>query len=161
MVPRKEVSFAMRTLLNQMRRLSKPYLQHDGQVTPMQGRVIGFVSSHADRDVFQRDLERAFEIRRSTASAILQTMERDGLLTREPVPYDARLKKLVLTPRAVAFSDAFLREMARVEAIVTKGVSPEEMDAFYRIIGKFEDNLRACEEADACPPGDGRQGEEK
>jgi hypothetical protein len=92
MVPRKEVSFAMRTLLNQMRRLSKPYLQHDGQVTPMQGRVIGFVSHHADQDVFQRDLERAFEIRRSTASAILQTMERDGLLTREPVPYDAGSK---------------------------------------------------------------------
>ena len=53
----------------------------------------------ADGPVFQRDVERAFSLSRSTATGILQLMEKNGFLLREPVAYDARLKKLVLTPR--------------------------------------------------------------
>ena len=68
------------------------------ETTGMQGWIIGFLHRNEDRDMFQRDVEAEFNIRRSTATGILQLMEKNGFLLREPVAYDARLKKLVLTP---------------------------------------------------------------
>ena len=49
------------------------------------------------RDVYQRDLENHFELRRSTVSSSLSVLEKKGLIKRLPVSHDARLKKLVLT----------------------------------------------------------------
>ena len=137
----REVTFVVRKLLNLMRRLSEVDMPLRRQLTPMQGRTIGYICCHAGTDVFQRDLEQEFQIRRSTASAMLQTMERNGLIRREPVPYDARLKKLVLTPEAVAFNERFKREMARAQAVIIEGVTEEELDAFFRVTAKFEQNL--------------------
>ena len=141
MEQRREVFFAVRNLLNMMRRMAESGMGQDGPMTPMQGRVIGFIKHHPAQNVYQRDLECEFQIRRSTATAILQTMEKNGLIRREPVPQDARLKKLVLTERAIAFSDRFMLEMARAEAVVTQGVTREELDMFFHAVAKFQNNL--------------------
>lgn len=45
-------------------------------LTGMQGWIIGYLADRPDQDVFQRDIEQEFEIRRSTATGILQLMER-------------------------------------------------------------------------------------
>lgn len=138
---KREVTFTVRRLLNMMRRMTEGCLGQDAALTPMQGRIIGLITHSPHENVYQRDVERAFQIRRSTASAILQGMEKNGLICRESVPQDARLKKLVLTERAVAFTDRFMREMARVEAVITQGVTQEEMDMFFGVVAKFENNL--------------------
>jgi DNA-binding MarR family transcriptional regulator len=158
---RREVTAAVRRLLILMRRLAEGGMWAHGSITPMQGRVIGFLTHHHSKDVFQRDLEREFQVRRSTASAILQTMERDGLLKREPVAWDARLKRLVLTHRAEALHGQFRGMMAQAEAAITRGVTPEELDVFFRVVDKFEHNLneRLAEQADAQPGGCGEESE--
>lgn len=69
------------------------------ETTGMQGWIIGFLHRNEDRDMFQRDVEAEFNIRRSTATGILQLMEKNGFLLREPVAYDARLKSWCLRPR--------------------------------------------------------------
>lgn len=160
MQPKREVTFVVRRLFNQIRRLADNSLPPEERVAPMQGRFIGYIKHHPD-NVYQRDLETEFQIRRSTASAILQTMESSGLIRREPVPQDARLKKLVLMPRAEAISDCFLREMARVEAMITKGVSVEELDAFFRVADKFENNLTTYTQESGGVERSARDGEGK
>ena len=62
------------------------------ETTGMQGWIIGFLHRNEDRDMFQRDVEAEFNIRRSTATGILQLMEKNGFLLREPVAYDAAEK---------------------------------------------------------------------
>ena len=155
----REVTFVVRKLLNLMRRLSEVDMPLRRQLTPMQGRTIGYICCHAGTDVFQRDLEQEFQIRRSTASAIVQGMERNGLIRREAVARDARLKKLLLTPRAEAFNERFLRNMEKVEAVITRGVTREELDAFFRVTAKFEQNL--SDEASAREPAAGRVAAER
>ena len=82
------------------------------ETTGMQGWIIGFLHRNEDRDMFQRDVEAEFNIRRSTATGILQLMEKNGFLLREPVAYDARLKKLVLTPKALAVHEGVISRRA-------------------------------------------------
>ena len=60
--------------------------------------VLCYIRDHSDRDVFQKDLENAFHIRRSTVSQTVDLMEQKRLLERRPVNGDGRLKKLCLTP---------------------------------------------------------------
>lgn len=70
-------------------------------ITGVQSRVIFYILKHCeDGPVFQRDLESAFRLSRSTATGILQLLERNGIIRRESVESDARLKSLVPTQRA-------------------------------------------------------------
>ena len=62
--------------------------------TGVHGWAIRYFYENCDTDVFQRDFEARFSIRRSTATNMLKLMEKNGIIYREPVPYDARLKKL-------------------------------------------------------------------
>ena len=64
--------------------------------TMMQKMFLGYLEVHEDQPVFQKDLESAFHIRRSTATGILQIMVRDGLIVREPVEDDRHALHLLL-----------------------------------------------------------------
>lgn len=111
------------------------------ETTSMQGWIIGFLYSNADRDLFQRDIEAEFNIRRSTATGILQLMEKNGLLVREPVDYDARLKKLTLTPKALAMHESVVARIRATEARVRQGLTQEQLDTFFDIMAQFRRNL--------------------
>ena len=69
--------------------------RHNGLTGP-QGLVLGYLYDHQDKDIFQKDIEATFNIRRSTATGLLQCLEGNGFVKRVSVDYDARLKKLSL-----------------------------------------------------------------
>ena len=142
MEKKNEVTWALRSLLNQIRRLSEQRMPRDRHITPSQGRVIGYIKHHPDAPVYQRDLEQEFQIRRSTASALLKAMVNNDLIRREPVASDARLKRLVLSARAEEFSDRVEREHAYIESVITQGVSDDAMHAFFAAIAMYEENLK-------------------
>ena len=63
--------------------------------------VLFYLHDHKDEDVFQKDFEENFGITRSTASKILSLMETKGLVARESVAGDARLKKITVTEKEI------------------------------------------------------------
>lgn len=107
----------------------------------MHGWLIGFLYDNRDRDVFQRDLQQQLSVRRSTMTGILQTLERDGMITRSPVPWDARLKKIELTDKAVAHQEKFQKAIEAVEARVSSGLTQEEQATFLRLCEKIRRSL--------------------
>jgi len=110
--------------------------------TGVQGMVIHFLADNqGKRDIFQRDIELLFSMRRPTATGILQLMEKNGLLLREPVDYDARLKRLILTPKALHFHEEITRKLQAVEDLALRGLTPEEIDTFFRLTEKIRQNL--------------------
>ena len=75
-------------------------------ITGVQSRVMHYILEHGqDGPVFQRDVEAAFNLSRSTTTNILQLMEKNGIIRREGVDYDARLKRLVPTEKAVQMEE--------------------------------------------------------
>lgn len=109
--------------------------------TGMQGMIMGFLAFNYERDMFQRDVEAEFNIRRSTATGILKLMERNGLIVKESVPYDDRLKKLVLTPEALAIHEKVVAHFTEVENLLIRGLTREEIDMFLRIVGIMKENI--------------------
>jgi MarR family transcriptional repressor of mepA len=149
----KTVSFELRVLGNLIRRQAaqSEIRRHVDDLTGTNGWVIGFIADHEGQDIFQRDLEVRFSIRRSTATKILQLMEKKGLLERQSVAYDARLKKLVLTPKALELHKLATEDMRVFEQRLTHGLSKEELEAFFHITDKMKKNLieSGCCEASA------------
>ena len=135
----------IKALNNQIKRVMDSRLgqfaPNDDGPTGVQGMIIGYLYYRRDQDVYQRDVEAEFHIRRSTATGILQLLEKKGVIERLPVPSDARLKKLVLTPKALAVHEQIAKEIEAMEAQLVRGLTPEEVDAFFNTIKKMRRNI--------------------
>ena len=103
--------------------------------------IIEYIAEHSDRDVFQRDFEREFRITRSTISKVINLMVQKGFIERQSVEHDARLKKLVLTPKALEIADLMCRDNKMLNEQLTKGFSDEELDTLYSYIERMQNNL--------------------
>lgn len=111
------------------------------EYTAVHAWALRFFYENRDRDVFQKDFEEAFSIRRSTATKILQLMEKNEFIVRESVPYDARLKKIVLTDKAVKIYKMILADIDRNEKVFVRGISDSELEAFFNTLDKIKANL--------------------
>ena len=102
-------------------------------LTPMHCRVISYLYHHSDAQIFQKDIESVFHIARSTATGILQLMEKNGYIQREPWPDDGRQKLLVLTEKGKAVEMETSRNFRHLEQVLTKKISPEDLEVFCNV----------------------------
>ena len=110
-------------------------------ITGNNGWIIGYLSENADKDIYQRDIEKHFTIARSTASKVLRLMEEKGLIQRQPVAHDARLKKIILTQKAYEIK-GFMREDAEMmERTLTQGFTEEELKTLHSYIQRMKENI--------------------
>lgn len=107
----------------------------------IQSWIMGYLALNGDKAIYQKDIEREFRIRRSTATGILKNMERNGYITRVAVEHDARLKKLVLSPKALALHDVIQTNIDEMERRLTKGLTSQEIDLFFDIVRRMNENL--------------------
>jgi DNA-binding MarR family transcriptional regulator len=139
---RDEIGFQVRTLSNLIRRMVDQRAFPKGEKVPtgMHGWIMGYLYEHRDQDVFQRDIQEQFSIRRSTVTGVLQLMEKNGLITRTGVDSDARLKKLQLTPKAIELHQRVESSIHKVEAVLSSGLTPEEKEQFLLLCEKIRHN---------------------
>lgn len=105
-----------------------------------QGRTLHFLLAQT-QDVFQKDIEEEYSIRPSTATELLKQMEKNGLILRETVSYDNRLKRIVLTEKALQHRQQVVDDLTDLEETLTRGISEEDLDIFFGVIEKMMDNL--------------------
>ena len=145
MPAQRRIGYAVKSVSNLVKQCIDQTIAKSGTtgVTGMQGWIIGYLYRRRDaQDFFQHDLEIEFNIRRSTASGILQRMERDGLITRSPAAHDARCKQILLTPKAIGIHERIISAIDQVEASITDGLADDEIETFFRILDKIKLNLQ-------------------
>ena len=123
------IGYKIRLLHNQLHKRMEAKKQENEKepLTGMQRWTLGFLREHDGEDIYQMYIETEFSVSRATASNMLAVMERKGLLQREAVAHDARLKKLVLTEKARALVDRSEQDMRDMEALLSKGLSETEI----------------------------------
>lgn len=109
------------------------------EATVISGRIMGLIY-FSEKDVFQKDVEDAFHITRSSVTSAVKLMEKKGYIRREPVSGDARLKKLTLTDKGVEAHEAAVRAMRRAEELTCRGLTEGEREEFMRICDKLTQN---------------------
>lgn len=109
-------------------------------ITGVQVLIMGFLSE-SSFDVYQKDIEKQFNIRRSTVTNILHGMEKQGIIIRQNVDNDARLKKIVLTPKGNDILSVLNDEVAKTQQLLIKGISDEELEIYFSVIKEMKENL--------------------
>ena len=138
-----DLGFQIRTLSHLVKRTvdQTAFAGEENHPTGVQGWIIGYLYENRGKEVFQRDIQAQFSIRRSTVTGILQLMEKNGLITRSSVERDARLKKLELTPRAVQLHERIGRSVRQVEDRISHCLTPKEKETFIQLCEKIRANL--------------------
>ncbi|MCQ4635561.1 MarR family transcriptional regulator [Anaerovorax odorimutans] len=98
--------------------------------------------SSKEGDVYQRDLEMALDVRRSTVSNVLGILENKGYLLRESVPCDARLKKLVLTAEGESVYREFKQRLEQDEAKDFQVFTDEEAETLMRLLKRLSETIK-------------------
>ena len=111
-------------------------------ITGVQSRVIYYILVHCqDGPVFQRDIENAFGLSRSTATGILQLLEKNGIIRRESVASDGRLKRLIPTQHAVDLNTQVYASLQETERMLTRGLSDGQIQLFKEMAAQMLNNL--------------------
>ena len=122
---KEHIGFEIRTLSNLLHR-----------------KINQMVAEEEEREVVQRDIEKEFSIRRSTASHMLTLMENNGYVRRVPVPQDARLKRIILTEKGSQAQKRMVDRLRRFEHMLRGGITDEETEFFLDIVRRIGENIQ-------------------
>lgn len=123
----------------------KHYLHQAAEVEGISGsqsRILHYISEFSQKtEVYQKDVEEFFYLRRSTVTQTLQTMEKNGLIRRSSVARDARLKKLELTETGQALEAQIHTRVMQMEQRLSDCLSEEEITQFLSITDKLGEEM--------------------
>lgn len=144
---KRHVGYAVKSLNRSIGRVFDdiPAIRENKNLTSIQFWILAFLFKNADRDLYQKDVEVEFKIRRSTATELMKLMESSGLIRRVPVEHDARLKKIVTTEYAQKVRKQLDAQVERTERLLTEGFSEAEIDQFFDFVRRFKENLAKIE----------------
>ena len=124
------------------------------EITNMHGWILGFLY-HAQRPVYQKDIESNFGIARSTVTNILvlkngriaesgsfdELMEKKGYLTRTTDEHDARLKRLELTELGKKVHLDTIAVIDSAHDTMEAGITDEERRICFEVLEKICKNV--------------------
>lgn len=139
MYEKRAVGRCISKLSNQIRRRLDAFVAKSG-ISGSQGRVLHFILAQSE-DVFQRDIEQEFNMRPPSATELLKLMEKNGLIRRESTARDARRKKIIVTEKAAGLVGQVFPDLEQLEQDLTKGISPEHLEVFFRVMEQMSKNL--------------------
>lgn len=128
-------------LSNQVKHYLHQAAEEEG-ISGSQSRILHFLVTETEkREVYQKDVEERFFLRRSTVAHTLQGMEKSGLITRCSVEKDARLKKLMPTKQGRDLNDRIGSRVEAMEWQLISKLSLEEIEIFNQTVSKISDSM--------------------
>lgn len=132
-------------LIHKVAHKMKREIDHANQklgVSGVQGRIIGYVRCESkNRDVFQKDIEEHFELRGSSVTSTLQKLEKMGFIVRESIPTDQRLKRIVLTKKALDIHNQITKNIEQVEKEAFSSINKEEEQLLSDLLKRILNNI--------------------
>lgn len=110
-------------------------------ITMQQARVLGWLA--LDGTLTQSQLAERLQVEPPTLAGILDRMERDGWIKREPGTEDRRKKLVSPTPRVQPVWAQITACGRRVRARATREVSPEDLETVKRVLANVRNNLES------------------
>lgn len=126
---------------NRLRRRSLKVQESIG-ISGAQGNILDYILVESvHQNVYQKEIEKEFGLRPSTATEALKLLEEKGLICRIPEEKDGRYKRIVFTQKARDVQTALRREIEESESVLLRGISVSEQRQFLEIAKKMLQNL--------------------
>lgn len=116
-------------------------------ITGEQCRLMSYISRRLcmGQTVYQKDIEKEFNVKRSSVTSILSNLEKSGYILRKDDEKDRRTKIIILTEKGVFLSERMEENIARLENVISEGMSMEERAEYIRLTKLAISNVKNSE----------------
>lgn len=135
----KYLGILINKIANQLKRKMDKEMNENYNLTKTQSLVLSYINSN--KEIYQKDIEKRFSIRRSTATEILNLMEKRNLIKRIPSKIDKRLNNVEITEEGIKLEKVGKEKIKELEKHMTKSLTKEEKKELIRLLEKVEQNL--------------------
>lgn len=111
------------------------------RVSPMQIMIMNYLLKNQDMPVFQQDICDTFNLRRSTVSGILTTMEKNDIIVRMMSLDDPRKNEIKLTKTFITNTKKIQNDINSLETVLVKNFTASEKSELIRLLQKLAGNL--------------------
>lgn len=144
-----QIGIQLRTIHNRIKRRmdSSPVNKKIENMTGTNAWLIAHIAEKTEQgaEVYQKDIEEEFAVTRSTVSKVVKLMEQKNMVSRESVPDDARLKRLVLTKQAQEIAEELKEDASNMEAQLVEGFTREEQERLSGYLARILNNLEKAQ----------------
>ena len=120
-------------------------LKNISKPSPTQIQIIDYLLKHQKEKVYQKDLEKILNLKRSTISGVLQTMEKNKIIERHISKEDSRIKEITLNTQAQKIHQKKVKQLHNIEQTVTQNITKEDLEKFTEILNKMINNIKRGE----------------
>ncbi len=134
-----EVGRQINRISNYLRRRSQKTQEKIG-LTNIQALVLDYIMA-SPNSVYQKDIEKEFDLRPSSATQLICGMEEKGWIKRVSNPGDKRLKEIVFTSDSKKIKDSIKNEICETERQLIQNISKEDLEVFMKVTNMMLKNL--------------------
>ncbi|NUG39457.1 winged helix-turn-helix transcriptional regulator [Lactobacillus mellis] len=132
---------AIKIVSNQLSRKMNKFAKQFG-LTGVQIQIIDYLNHLPQNQfVYQKDVEHEFNIRRSTATSVLQKMEENQLIMRNVSPSDSRIKIISALPKAEELQPQISQFLAETNTDLLNSISTFQRRGFLKALNKISNEL--------------------
>jgi len=137
------IGYQVKKLNNMLERRLIQETKKDNNViiTITQIKIIKYLFFNEDKIICQKDIESELGLRSSTASGILDTMEKNKIVIRLKSKEDARKKEVKLSDDGIKKLNEMKNKVLDFENELRKNISKEELEIFFEVIDKIKSNI--------------------
>lgn len=111
---------------------------HFAGLNNRQMQILAFLMiAPENADIYQKDLEAEFSMTAPSMTAQVHALEAKGMIRRETVSHDARLRKLVLTEKSRPLQHMLARKVKELDEYFFGNLSDQEIREFLRLSAKI------------------------
>lgn len=137
----KSIGLEIKKITVLMKRKMEKEIGSFQNITGNHSYILGYLYDNSNKDIFQKDIEKIFSIRRSTATEILNIMEKNDLIKRLPCKEDSRKKKIVLTEKGEKIQKETISKINQFEKKLKSNLTQEELTKFFNTLDKIKSNI--------------------
>ena len=129
---------------NYLRRRSQKTQEKIG-LTNNQALVLDYIMA-SNYPVYQKDIEKEFDLRPSSATELIGGMEEKGWIERIVSPSDKRLKEIVFKDNSDVVRNSIKNEICTTEKQLIKGINKKDLEVFMKVTNQMLKNLEEEDE---------------
>ncbi len=129
---------------NYLRRRSQKTQEKIG-LTNNQALVLDYIMA-SPVPVYQKDIEKEFDLRSSSATELIGGMEDKGWIERVPSLNDKRLKEIIFKDDSGLVSKSIKDEITNTENQLIKDIDEKDLEVFMKVTNQMIKNLEVNDE---------------
>lgn len=136
----KKIAVTLRHLQQAIKHHIESERHNDGiELTHAQVHLLMYV--HSKKCIYQKDIEQHLRIRPSSATEMINILERDDYIIRVKDDLDGRMKRIVLTDKTYEVIDAMTLGMKKLDQQLRQNISDEDLDVYFKVMDQMKKNL--------------------